>query len=151
QGARAGAGVSAAFAAVLAVAVVASPLYHDALRLKRQMEPVEGRSVATQYRPPAGTIARPKNIVWIYGESLERTYLDQEAFPGLLPGLSQLVRQGLDFRDIASPQGTGWTIAGIVGSMCGVPLTATRGDENSLGRMSEFLPGARCLPEYLAE
>jgi len=151
RGPRAGAGVSAAFAGVLAVAVVASPLYRDALRLQRQMAPVDGRGVATEYRPPTGAIARPKNIVWIYGESLERTYLDQEAFPGLMPGISSLVRQGLDFRDIASPQGTGWTIAGIVASMCGVPLTAARGDENSLGRMREFLPGARCLPEYLAD
>src|SRR5690606_9168446 len=77
-------------------------------------------------------------------------YLDPEVFPGLMPGLSDLVRQGLDFRDIGSPRGTGWTVAGIVASMCGVPLTASRGDENSLGRMRQFLPGAHCLPQFLA-
>src|SRR5690606_7779954 len=142
--------VWAGFAAAFATAVVASPLYDDALRLQRQLAPVDGRSVATEYRLPSGAIARPKNIVWIYGESLERTYLDEAVFPGLMPGLSRLAAQGLDFRDIASPQGTGWTVAGIVASMCGLPLTAARGDENSLGRMREFLPGARCLPEYLA-
>lgn len=151
RGRRAAAGVSAAFAAAFVAAIVASPLHHDVLRLQRQLAPADGRSVATEYRPPSGTLERPKNIVWIYGESLERTYLDQDAFPGLMPELARLVAQGLDFRDVASPQGTGWTIAGIVASMCGVPLTAARGDENSLGRMREFLPGARCLPEFLAE
>ncbi len=147
---RPAAAVWAGFAAAFATAVVASPLYGDALRLQRQLAPADGGSVATEYRLPAGAIERPKNIVWIYGESLERTYLDETVFPGLMPGLTRLAAQGLDFRDIASPQGTGWTVAGIVASMCGLPLTAARGDENSLGRMREFLPGAHCLPEYLA-
>ena len=150
RGPRATAAVSGGFAAAFVAAIVASPLYDDARRLQRQLAPADGRSVAVEYLPPAGAIERPKNIVWIYGESLERTYLDPEVFPGLMPGLSDLVRQGLDFRDIGSPRGTGWTVAGIVGSMCGVPLTAARGDENSLGRMRQFLPGAHCLPEYLA-
>src|SRR5690606_18393413 len=69
--------------------------------------------------------------------------------PGLMPQLSGLVKQGLDFRDIASPEGSGWTIAGLVSSQCGIPLTAARGDENSLGRMREFLPGAHCLGDFL--
>src|SRR5690606_40559784 len=64
------AAVGAGFAAAFATAVVASPLYADALRLQRQLAPVDGRSVATEYRLPSGAIARPKNIVWIYGESL---------------------------------------------------------------------------------
>src|SRR5690606_30765433 len=119
RGRRATVAVSGGFVAVFVAAIVASPLYGDARRLQQQLAPVDGRSVAVEYLPPAGPLERPKNIVWIYGESLERTYLDPEVFPGLMPGLSALVRQGLDFRDIASPRGTGWTIAGIVGSMCG--------------------------------
>lgn len=141
--------VAAGFAVVFVAAVLASPLYADARRLQRQLAPVDAGPVAAEYVVPAGPIAQPKNIVWIYGESLERTYLDQDVFPDLMPNLSTLVRQGLDFRGIASPEGTGWTIAGIVGSLCGVPLTTARGDENSLGRMREFLPGAHCLPDYL--
>ena len=141
--------VAATFAAAFAAAVLASPLYADARRLQHQFAPVDAQGVAAEYRVPGGDLPRRPNIVWIYGESLERTYLDPSVFPGLMPNLSQLVRQGLDFRDIASPAGTGWTIAGMVSSLCGVPLTTARGDENNLGRLGEFLPGARCLGEYL--
>src|SRR5690606_33694954 len=86
-----------------------------------------------------------------YAESLERTYFDETVFPGLMPNLTRLAAEALDFRDVASPPGTGWTIAGMVASLCGVPLTASRGDENSMGRMEQFLPGAHCLTDYLAQ
>lgn len=141
--------VSAGFAAIFVAAVVASPLYADAQRLQRHLAPVDATGIAGQYHVPGGELPRRPNIVWIYAESLERTYLDDTVFPGLMPQLSQLVRQGLDFRDIASPEGGGWTIAGLVTSQCGLPLTAARGDENSLGRMREFLPGAHCLGDFL--
>lgn len=141
--------VSAGFAAAFAVAVLASPLHSDLQRLRGHLAPVDASGVAPQYQVPGGELARRPNIVWIYAESLERTYLDETVFPGLMPRLAQLVRQGLDFRDIASPEGGGWTIAGLVTSQCGIPLTAARGDENSLGRMREFLPGAHCLGDFL--
>ena len=141
--------VSAGFATAFVAAVVASPLYADAQRLHRHLAPVDATGVAAQYQVPGGDLPRRPNIVWIYAESLERTYLDPSVFPGLMPQLSRLVKQGLDFRDIASPEGGGWTIAGLVTSQCGIPLTAARGDENSLGRMREFLPGAHCLGDFL--
>ncbi|WP_202844411.1 phosphoglycerol transferase I [Luteimonas saliphila] len=149
RGRHPGPAVTATFAAIFVAAILASPLYADARRLQRQLAPVDVDGVAAEYRVPVGTLAQRRNIVWIYVESLERTYFDQSVFPGLMPNLSRLAGQGLDFRDIASPEGSGWTIAGIVASMCGVPLTTARGDENSLGRMREFLPGAHCLGDYL--
>src|SRR5690606_12071185 len=141
--------VSAGFVATFVAAVLASPLYADAQRLQRHFAPVDATGVAAEYQVPGGDLPKRPNIVWIYAESLERTYLDQSVFPGLMPQLSGLVKQGLDFRDIASPEGSGWTIAGLVSSQCGIPLTAARGDENSLGRMREFLPGAHCLGDFL--
>lgn len=141
--------VTATFAVAFIAAILASPLYSDARRLQRHLAPVDARGVAAEYQVPAGDLARRRNIVWIYAESLERTYFDETVFPGLMPNLSALAREGLDFRDIGSTEGAGWTIAGMVASQCGVPLTTARGDENSLGRMREFLPGAHCLAEYL--
>ena len=141
--------VDAAFAASFVVAILASPLYADARRLQRHFAPVDAEGVAAEYRLPQGNLAQRRNIVWIYAESLERTYLDASVFPGLMPNITRLARDGLDFRDIASTEGAGWTIAGMVASLCGVPLTTARGDENSLGRMREFLPGAQCLGDYL--
>lgn len=144
-----GGGALAAFACVLLVAVAISPLPSDALRLYRNQRPVDYSAVAGEYVKPSQPIRRPRNIVWIYAESLERTYLDPVAFPGLTPNLTRLASQGLDVRDLDSVEGTGWTIAGMVASMCGVPLTTTPGDENSMGRMARFLPDADCLADYL--
>ena len=143
--------VSLGYTGALVVALVASPLYADLQRLQRHYAPVDASGVAARYQVPGGQLPRRPNIVWIYAESLERTYLDESVFPGLMPNLAGLVRQGLDFRDIGSPEGGGWTIAGLVTSQCGIPLTAARGDENSLGRMREFLPGAFCLGDFLSQ
>jgi len=139
----------AGFMAAALVAVLVSPLYDDGLRLYRQTRPVDGNAVAAEYRVPRDELPHRKNIVWIYGESLERTYFDQKTFPGLMPHLTKLASEGLDFRGITSADGGGWTIAGMVSSQCGVPLTAAPGDENSLGRMNSFLPEAQCLGDYL--
>jgi hypothetical protein len=46
---------------------------------------------AAYYKEPSKTIANPKlNLVYIYGESLERTYFDNDAFPNLTPDLGAL-------------------------------------------------------------
>ena len=113
--------------------------------------PTDVTAVSAEYAIPHVPVERARNIVWIYGESLERTYLDPQVFPDLMPHLSRLAEQAADFRGIASPEGSGWTIAGLVSSMCGVPLTTARGDENAMGRMGRFLPGAYCLGDYLKQ
>jgi phosphoglycerol transferase len=103
-----------------------------------------------EYQVPTQPLQRPRNIVWIYGESLERTYLDEAVFPGLMPNLNR-PSESLDVRGLASAEGSGWTIAGLVSSMCGVPLTTSQGDENSMDRMGSFLPKAVCLGDYLKQ
>jgi phosphoglycerol transferase len=137
------------FVTMLLLAVLISPLYADGKRIWYQLRPVDYAGVVPEYELPQRPLQRRKNIVWIYGESLERTYFDQRVFPGLTPNLQRLASQGLDFRQLASAEGSGWTIAGLVASQCGVPLTAAPGDENSMGRMGRFLPEARCLGDYL--
>ena len=144
-------GASLGFLAVTAVALLSSPLYADGKRLWQQWRPVDYAQVVPEYEVPLRPLHRRRNVVWIYAESLERTYLDERVFPGLTPNLHRLVAQGLDFRGIASPEGTGWTIAGMVASQCGVPLTTAPGDENSMDRMALFLPEAQCLGDYLRQ
>ncbi|MEL1265990.1 phosphoglycerol transferase I [Pseudoxanthomonas putridarboris] len=148
---RHGTTVSLSFSAVFVVAVLASPIFSDALRLYHMSRPADVSTVAAEYLLPDKPVMQPRNIVWIYGESLERTYLDDSVFPGLMPNLARLAGEAVDFRDIVSPEGSGWTIAGLVSSMCGIPLTTSRGDENSMGRMNHFLPGAYCLGDYLKQ
>jgi phosphoglycerol transferase len=100
---------------------------------------------------PASGLDRvsPPNLVWIYAESLERTYLDETLFPGLTPGLKTLETTSATFTNIEQVGATGWTIAGMVASQCGIPLTTTGGHGNSMNGISTFLPGAKCLGDLL--
>ncbi|KAB7768613.1 phosphoglycerol transferase I [Xanthomonas maliensis] len=148
---RDGSAVFVAFLAMWVVGLVASPLYRDGKRLYSQWRPVDYATVVPEYQIPQQPLQKRRNIVWIYGESLERTYFNEQVFPGLMPNLQHLARQGVDVRNLASAEGSGWTIAGMVASQCGVPLTAAPGDENSMDRMERFLPEARCLGDYLQE
>ncbi|RYE26661.1 MAG: hypothetical protein EOP48_35025, partial [Sphingobacteriales bacterium] len=82
---------------------------------------------------------RKPNIVWIYAESFERTYMDEATFPGLTPDLRELEKSSLSFPDISQIGQSGWTIAGIVASQCGIPLVTTGSNGNSMKDMPSFL------------
>lgn len=90
-----------------------------------------------------------RNIVYLYLESVERTYFDEQVFPGLLPNLKALETQGVSFTNVQQPIATGWTIAGMVASQCGMPLI-TSGSPNSMVGMERFLPRSVCLGDLLA-
>jgi len=67
-----------------------------------------------------------------------------------LYGLAEvsLGTRAIQFTDIRETYGTGWTIAGMVSSQCGIPLV-TPGDSNSVSGMGKFLPEAVCLGDML--
>ncbi len=148
---RAGAG---AIALLLAFAI--NPATQDLKRLYRVSQPVEATASGMASWPDGyidpGDIRlgrAPKNIVYLYLESLERTYMDERAFPGLLPELQELEKQALSFTDIRQVFNTGWTIAGMTASQCGMPLIIpSRG--SSMSGIDRFLPGANCLGDVLA-
>ncbi len=85
-----------------------------------------------------------KNIVYIYAESLERTYFDKNIFPSLITELRDFQSKSIDFSNVEQVIGVGWTIGGIVASECGIPLF-TPSDGNSMGGSDTFLQGAKCL------
>lgn len=89
-----------------------------------------------------------RNIVYIYLESVERTYLNETLFPGLTPNLQKLEAEALAFTDVKQKHGSGWTIAGMVSSQCGVPLI-TPSSGNSMSGSDRFLPKALCLGDIL--
>ncbi len=91
------------------------------------------------------------NFVIIYAEGLERTYFDQSLFPGLLNKLQKIEKKSAYYFDnIQHVRGTGWTIAGMVASQCGIPLV-TPSHGNSMSGMDEFLPSAICLGDILKQ
>lgn len=92
----------------------------------------------------AGFTGEPRNFVLLYLESVERSYLDETRFPGLMPNLAALEAEAVSFIDLTEVEEAGWTIAGMVASQCGMPLIA------SGAGMDRFLPGATCLGDLLA-
>ncbi len=89
-----------------------------------------------------------KNLVFIYAESLERTYFDESLFPGLMTNLRNLESKSIHFSDIRQLPGTGFTLGGMTASQCGIPLV-TPSNGNSMSGMDKFLPSAVCLGDLL--
>lgn len=106
------------------------------------------------YVPPdaVALVARkPKNLVLIYVESLEAGYAEPSAFGrDLVAPLTAL--HGTSFPDYEQAPGTGWTIAALVATQCGVPLERVSVfDINTQGQMVDsFLKKATCLTDLLA-
>jgi len=92
-------------------------------------------------------IPRKKNIVYLYLESFERTFLDDTIFPGLAPNLKTLEQQGLAFTNIGEAYGSRWTIAGMVASQCGLPLQPMP----NANKPGTFMPKAVCLGDTLKQ
>jgi phosphoglycerol transferase len=90
-----------------------------------------------------------KNFVYLFLESVERTYLDDALFPGLMPNLTALEEQAFSFTNIDQVEGTSWTIAGMTAAQCGLPLNGFTG--NSMSGVDQFLPRAVCLGDLLKE
>jgi phosphoglycerol transferase len=92
-----------------------------------------------------------KNLVYIYLESFERTYLDEAIFPGLAPNLKAIEAASLTFTNIHQTVASNWTIAGMVNSQCGLPLLVPGGQGNSMSGVGRFLPKANCIGDVLSD
>lgn len=105
------------------------------------------------YKVPLGLSrtegGKRKNLILIYVESLERGYFDEARFPGLLPRLKALEETSLSFTQLEQLPGLWWTIAGMVGSQCGIPLVTPPGQQEDA--VEPFLPGAHCMGDLLAQ
>nr|WP_188348063.1 phosphatidylglycerol--membrane-oligosaccharide glycerophosphotransferase [Enterobacter hormaechei] len=134
----------------LALASVdASPAFHQITELVKSQSRDGDPDFAAYYKEPSKKIDNPRlNLVYIYGESLERTYFDNDAFPNLTPELGALKNQGLDFSHTMQLPGTDYTIAGMVASQCGIPLFAPF-EGNASASMSSFFPQNICLGDIL--
>lgn len=134
--------------ALLAGAVLVHPATGDLARLAASARLI----VAPAGPTPPGFVAverlaftGPKrNLVLLYLESVERSYLDETRFPGLMPNLAALEAEAVTFTDLTEVEEAGWTIAGMVASQCGMPLVS------SGAGMDRFLPAATCLGDLLA-
>lgn len=134
--------------ALSAVAFCTNPVTLD-MASSGYFQITENAARPVEYQTPVATgFARKPNIVYIYLESVERTFLNDSIFPGLAPNLKKLDAEAISFTNIQQTYGTGWTMAGMVASQCGIPLSTDVW--NSMAGLDSFLPGATCLGDLLA-
>ena len=101
--------------------------------------------------PPTGDQPDAPNLLLIYLESLERTY-SNELFGDAYADLTALGERGLVFEGIHQMENTGWTMAGMIASQCGVPLMpAGLLHDSQFEPLSKVVPGVDCLGDVLAE
>lgn len=106
-------------------------------------------------------IGEPKNIIYIYMESMETTYASIEeggSQEGVnyIPHLTQLAKDNVSFSDTEMlgggycTTGTGWTMGALFGTTTGVPFSfPVQG--NSMQFFDSFAPGITSLGDVLEE
>lgn len=86
-----------------------------------------------------------KNIVYIFLESFDRAYTDEQLFSGLTPRLNAL-KNRMDFTNITQVRDTEFTIKGFFGAHCAANYTFVPSDElNS----KNFSTNITCASEIL--
>jgi phosphoglycerol transferase MdoB-like AlkP superfamily enzyme len=92
-----------------------------------------------------------KNLLLIYLESLEQSYLDQARFPDLVPNIQKELGAALRFSNLRQYPGTSYTIAGMFASQCGAPLLGFGVDENDVMHHSSYTKNIACLGDVLGK
>lgn len=141
------------FGFLLPIILIINPLNYDIWQTYRNVEERPDFMFKDFYHGPRPSLTSDKkyNLVWIYAEAFERIYLNEQIFPKLTPHLSALERESLSFSNVHQVWGTGWTIAGIVSSQCGVPLYAVGRQNNDLDKLPAFLPKVKGIGNILRE
>lgn len=133
------------------MAVVLSPTLYQVSGSTLLNKKVDGSDFSQYYVNKIKNVEKPQyNLVYIYGESLERTYFDEKVFPDLLPDLNKQRAASLDFSNTEQMPATDFTIAGLVASQCGLPLfkpTAFSGENAG----NTFYPDSVCLGDILTK
>lgn len=126
------------------------------LNIKINDGSVENRDWISEYYVEPVTKGVPqkrKNIILIYAESLETSLVDIYGNKELFEPLNINDSNNHKITKFKQLTGTGWTIAGIVATQCGLPLKPVGFlSENRIGEnTSKFMHNAKCIPDILAE
>nr|WP_295714764.1 sulfatase-like hydrolase/transferase [uncultured Halomonas sp.] len=111
----------------------------------------DGAWLDRRYKPPPSEELREApNLLLLYLESIERTYADQ-IFGDTYTHLNALGQEGVVFEGVRQMDNTGWTMAGMIASQCGVPLMpAGLLHDSQFEPLSKVVPGVDCLGDILA-
>lgn len=64
-----------------------------------------------------------RNLILIYLESMESTYLDETLFPGLMPNITRLMKEAVVFENVIPAENAGFTVGAVFSSLAGFELT----------------------------
>lgn len=92
------------------------------------------------------------DIVILYLEGTDRRFADTRYFGDSYAPIRALEPEALTFQGVGQIVGTSWSLAGMVASLCGVPLMP-RGflARNNFDGISRFMPNLVCLTDVLAD
>lgn len=95
-------------------------------------------------------LSQQKNLIIIYAESTERTFQHLRHGEYVFADMKWLASQGQEVSGILQVANTGWSVAGLVASQCGVPLQPhkTFYRDRFVSRDS-FLKNSTCLGDLL--
>lgn len=94
--------------------------------------------------------AKPKNLIFIYIESLDLGFNNEKVFKkNLLKSLEDIPH--MSFEHFVQTVGADYTIAGMIASQCGIPLNliAVLARNNLDEVLNSFLPQTMCLGDIL--
>lgn len=130
------------------VSVLLHPAVTDSVRVAQKLYQQQGPNLLARHLNEQTyhiAAVAPKNFVYLYLESLERIFLDEDRFPGLTPNLNHLLDQAAVIRHVYTAPMTGWTMAGMVSSQCGIPLSTPASASKAVGSISRLV----CLGDVL--
>ena len=139
---------------LLSLSLFSNPAVYDLVKiqLNNSFSITHSESFNLHYSTPTKLDKIPnkeqKNLVFIYAESLERTYFNELTFPDLIKGLKSIESQSTSFTNIVQATATNWTVAGMTASQCGIPLFSPS-SRNTMNGADKFLPLATCLGDLL--
>lgn len=92
---------------------------------------------------------KPKNIILIFAESMEKTFADRAYWgENLIPYLTRLGNRYTTVEGYNHINGTNWTLASQVAVFCGVPFKTQFRDRLGV-QTDSFMPNAVCVPDLL--
>lgn len=107
----------------------------------------------TSLTKPAGTASEtvaPRNLIHIFIESAERTYMNEAEFGDVMGPLREFDRRGVSATNMVQLAYTNNSISGMVAANCGTPLLITYFTTRQyMEENSQFLPGLTCLGDVL--
>lgn len=93
---------------------------------------------------------KPLNFIHIFLESAEKTFENKDVFGSVMDPVSQLRSTAFSANNLVQVKNTGWSMAGIVSTYCGVPLSALGPiKKNLFGRLDSILPSGKCIGDVL--